>query len=116
MANKASTGLSPSVHAPCKDCKKCTTIMKEWYVVNDVLWTIANKGKIEGYLCIGCIEKRIGRKLDYLDFQPMMINVIDGKNKSERLVNRLSPQSGEFVRRAERMRDTIIYFNTHFVY
>lgn len=38
----------------------------EWYMVRDELW--AEAGMKDGFLCVGCLEARIGRPLNRLDF------------------------------------------------
>jgi hypothetical protein len=49
----------------CLDCRTETTFTKgneEFYMVPDALWSKANP-HIDGMLCIGCLETRIGRTL-----------------------------------------------------
>lgn len=51
----------------CMDCNEDTDDLNEYYIVSDEIWQQAvpeNKGK----LCIECLEKRIGRKLNSKDF------------------------------------------------
>jgi len=52
-------------------------------------WQLAHNSN-RGMLCIGCIEQRIGRKLNPLDFKDCHVNRINpGESKSQRLVDRL---------------------------
>lgn len=50
----------------CKDCKVCTHSIGEYYMVTTAIWRSAFGGdgrKARGMLCIGCLERRIGRNL-----------------------------------------------------
>ena len=49
----------------------------EYYVVADQLWTAAGMAKDGGFLCIGCLERRIGRRLSSADFPPCPLNEPD---------------------------------------
>jgi hypothetical protein len=60
----------------CKDCDKATmprTGRTEWYMVRDEVWHEANGGR--GYLCIACLERRLGRQLTAADLTGAPINV-----------------------------------------
>ena len=50
------------------DCGTDTTPSAGWeyYMVHDAVWSLA--GMKDGFLCIGCLEARIGRKLEPRDF------------------------------------------------
>lgn len=62
--------------ARCHDCGVTTTprfrfgrkmdATWEWYRVHDAVW--ASAGMTDGFLCIGCLEKRLGRRLRPDDF------------------------------------------------
>ena len=66
--------------AACNDCGISTTPRTrrgsirhgswEWYMVHDYLW--AHAGMTDGFLCIGCLERRLGRHLQPRDFVPNM--------------------------------------------
>jgi hypothetical protein len=63
-------------------------------MINKPLWNEAIKKspKVSSdcMLCIGCLEKRLGRKLNILDFTVCVVNCLDcDEYKSERLINRL---------------------------
>ena len=67
---------------PCSDCATPTTPVNEsgyrpngeweWYSVDDDVWQEA--GLERGYLCIGCLEVRIGRRLTPRDFRICPVN------------------------------------------
>ena len=52
--------------APCADCHTETLSAEgasnEYYMVRDEVWEAARMGR-RGYLCIGCLEARLGRQL-----------------------------------------------------
>lgn len=76
---------------PCNDCG-IDTLGYEYYMVHDHVW-IDQAGMTgepyEGFLCIGCLEKRIGRMLKSGDFIHWPINNVNQGYKSERLIDRL---------------------------
>jgi hypothetical protein len=58
--------------APCSDCGALTLSAEpgarnEWYAVTDEVWAAAGLGS--GYLCVGCLEARLGRRLRPEDFK-----------------------------------------------
>lgn len=81
------------IKVPGLDCKQCGTDIsqmgiKEWYMVEDAVWKPAAKG--DDVLCIGCLEKRLGRMLRPEDFEGYRINYIQGDNEmSPRLQSRI---------------------------
>lgn len=56
----------------CMDCG-CGT-RSEYYHVHDRVWVQANPA-IDGMLCIGCLESRLGRQVTREDFSDAPINV-----------------------------------------
>ncbi|MFC9982915.1 hypothetical protein [Gordonia sp. NPDC127522] len=53
----------------CRDCGTETRVLDEYYMVVDDLWAMAVSAEDRGiYLCIGCLEHRIGRRLVRADF------------------------------------------------
>jgi hypothetical protein len=46
----------------------------ETYIVHDHIWKAAGMGDWDGCLCIGCLEKRIGRRLTPNDFADHVFN------------------------------------------
>jgi len=59
-------------------------------MVKDEVWKQAGLG--EGYLCIGCIEKRLGRQLNKADFTDAPINTIFKPLFSKRLLERMATE------------------------
>jgi hypothetical protein len=50
----------------------------ETYIVHDHVWKAAGMGSYDGCLCIGCLEKRIGRRLIPDDFADHPFNSLPG--------------------------------------
>lgn len=65
-------------YAPCSDCDTDTTPAdgpSEWYMVHAELWAQAGMGAGWGEcLCIGCLERRLGRMLTSADFTDARVN------------------------------------------
>ena len=75
----------------CKQCGYHTLYGYEYYMVIDEIWLAANQGSKKGMLCIGCVEDKIGRRLNQFDFTSAPINNIDlFPMKSRRLISRLT--------------------------
>jgi hypothetical protein len=72
----------------CLDCGVDTSRIGEFYYVNLELW-LKTVGSKDGMLCIECLEQRIGRKLNKVDFTEAYINDMSFGIKSERLRSRL---------------------------
>lgn len=76
----------------CLDCQVNTSDINEYYMVHNHIWNrIVPEGS--GMLCIGCLETRLGRELNFGDFTDALINHPDGaflKPHSERLYHRLT--------------------------
>jgi hypothetical protein len=67
----------------------------EVYVVRDRVWTEAGMGEFGGCLCIGCLERRIGRSLRPKDFQRNhALNLMPG---TSRLLKRQGRRGGKRV-------------------
>lgn len=65
--------------AACADCGTVTAprdVMSgsDWYVVHDTIWRSAGMASGCGYLCVPCLEHRIGRSLCARDFTDAPIN------------------------------------------
>jgi hypothetical protein len=74
----------------CKDCGCDTKEIHEYYMVTKEIWNLVNKENKAYMLCIGCLENRLGRKLDSNDFIDAPINWISESNKlSLRLIDRI---------------------------
>lgn len=78
----------------CFDCSANTLHLDEFYMVHDEIWDSAlPKNQRNRMLCIGCLEKRIGRLLTPNDFTDAPINTPGAwpfVGQSERLLNRLA--------------------------
>jgi hypothetical protein len=82
----------------CAECGVGTHTIGEWYMVHNNLWEQAwagrrkaFHGKIPGQeiLCIGCLEKRLGRTLTRTDFKDCPVNTDSSGHRSDRLRMRL---------------------------
>lgn len=58
----------------CVDCSVDTCEIDEYYMVHDHLWAGVGMESDGGMLCIGCLEKRLGRTLTSVDFTAYPIN------------------------------------------
>ena len=73
----------------CLDCGVDTGKISEFYFIKTELW-LKLVGTIKGMLCIGCLEKRLGRVLRKADFTEATINSPRFVSKSQRLMARLT--------------------------
>jgi hypothetical protein len=81
---------SPVHHPECMDCGVDTDAINESYMVIDDLWRAAVPTEA-GMLCVGCLEKRLGRTLQRKDFAKFCISAVDeGMPVSERLKARFN--------------------------
>jgi hypothetical protein len=56
--------------APCTGKRGCRHKGRwEYYAVHDAIWAEAGMKENGGYLCIGCLEARLGRTLTPADFK-----------------------------------------------
>ena len=72
----------------CLDCGQDTRKMGEYYSLKDRVWACIHP-TLNGMLCIGCAEKRLGRNLTPADFKLCPLNDPSTGNKSERLISRI---------------------------
>jgi hypothetical protein len=72
----------------CLDCREDTGKMREHYFVKTDVW-MKVVGSIYGMLCVGCLEKRLGRQLVADDFTDAHINNPRLYDMSDRLRSRL---------------------------
>jgi hypothetical protein len=87
--------LWPTCLSTCADCGLGTC--GEWYMVHEHVWEEAWRGRrkpwhaIEGQeiLCIGCLERRLGRTLVAADFTDAPVNDPSKSLMSARLHSRL---------------------------
>lgn len=58
-------------------------------MLDNIVW-ISAVPEIRGMLCIGCLEKRLGRKLIFKDFEDCGLNThFNIDDKSDRLLERM---------------------------
>lgn len=80
----------------CSDCLANTSgfapgSISEYYMVHDHLWDAATADLDgRGMLCIGCLERRLGRQLTAADFTDAPINAMPFFPPSARLASRLA--------------------------
>lgn len=70
----------------CHDCGVYTQPWKgpsEWYMVHDAVWEAA--GMDYGFLCVGCLEQRLGRPITGADLKPIPVNKPGMYNDTPRL-------------------------------
>lgn len=76
----------------CVDCKVNCLKIKEYYMVTDSCWKRAGMQPLGGMLCIGCLEKRLGKKLTARNFTDCSLNwrsVCLSDQVSSRLLSRM---------------------------
>jgi hypothetical protein len=87
--------------APCMDCGQRTIGIRkapgEWYMVHDSLWAQAGMEPKGGWLCIGCLEHRIGQRLTPADFKDVVANDSTRMRHSDRLASRLRGDAQEVL-------------------
>jgi hypothetical protein len=81
-------------YGACVDCEFDTFAGREYYTVNDTVWEAASKASPplpggRGLLCIGCLERRLGRELTCADFPSDNPLNQRGDSLSDRIRNRL---------------------------
>jgi hypothetical protein len=67
----------------------------EHYMVLPEIWKAAGMGAGDGYLCIGCLEKRIRRKLKPKDFTGAPINELDSWDTRRLVMRKLGLSEAE---------------------
>jgi hypothetical protein len=65
----------------------------EYYMLKDEVWAQAGM-EPQGFLCIGCLETRLGRELTAADFKDARINEPDARTMTPRLLGRLARRQG----------------------
>jgi hypothetical protein len=97
----AMTTWAPTIVTRCCDCGLGCSAAHEWYMVKDEVWKLAwcgarNEPKSwqwlpgQSVLCVGCLEKRIGRTLCAGDFTDAPVNFPYMEGISDRLRARLT--------------------------
>jgi uncharacterized protein DUF2695 len=84
---------------PFRDCVDCGADFDEFdYIVKDAVWAAGGLEPDGGKLCIGCLERRLGRQLNRDDFEPKYFPRA-GEQMSRRLRDRrLRPSEAMLVR------------------
>ncbi len=73
---------------PCTGRRGCRHAGRwEYYRVHDTVWAAA--GMSSGYLCIGCLERRLGRSLTRKDFPDNVMINRPGPWHTPRLADRI---------------------------
>lgn len=73
----------------CFDCNIDTLEIGEYYMVHHDVWEKSGLGAHDGFLCIQCLENRIGRSLNSFDFPDLPINNYFPFPKSQRILSRI---------------------------
>lgn len=97
MADESAVCIDCGVDTcPCTERRGCRHAGRwEHYMVTDEVWDLA--GDPMGYLCIGCLEARIGRDLVGADFPPLPINENPHPWDTPRLADRKGSTGGLVV-------------------
>lgn len=78
--------------ALCHDCGVDIFETKEYYMVSDACWKRSGMKRYGGFLCIGCLEQRLGEKLKAINFRDCPLNwrnIIFPDMASNRLISRM---------------------------
>jgi hypothetical protein len=109
-----------NLNSPCLDCGTETLPVDErraeWYMVRDELWRAAGMtdepGSMQVFLCIGCLEARLGRRLVAADFSEVRLNDLANSDnpryawswRTPRLISRLTPAKEARMKTPEKIR------------
>jgi hypothetical protein len=80
----------PQANMSCEDCG--TSTFGEYYMVHDEVWADTGMAPDGGLLCVGCLERRLGRRLTPDDFTSCPLNKDNRTIRhyaSERLYDRI---------------------------
>lgn len=80
--------MAKDVDFDCADCGENTLDAAEYYMVHNHLWAASGASR-DVMLCVGCLEARIGRRLNQRDFTSAPINSVAFFEMSPRLHSRL---------------------------
>jgi hypothetical protein len=86
----------------CVDCGVDVHETGEYYMLHDAVWNSAWIGRyrspigLDGQLCIGCLERRLGRTLMHCDFTDGPVNK-ERSPRSDRLRDRLTTKTGSMT-------------------
>lgn len=94
--------------ATCEDCRVDVKAIGEIYMLLDEIWKATGIHNLGGFLCIGCVENRLGRRLEPQDFSTCVLNAgwPPGLTNSKRLKERMG---GRFETPPLTWRDLSLY-------
>lgn len=78
------------------------SVGREWYHLHNEVWGSTGLSVGSGFLCIGCLEERLGRRLTPADFDGYDPDPRD----SPRLRNRRDAKSVDALKEAREERET----------
>lgn len=75
----------------CVSCGVNTLQLGEYYMIHRELWVaVTGKRERKKMMCIGCVEQRLGRALNFHDFTTAPVNSSMALGKSSRFIHRYS--------------------------
>ena len=84
-------GYSQIENRMCWDCGHDTFLLGEWFMLfNDIWWQAIGLDARIYMLCVGCVEERLGRKLNGNDFSRFGLNYSPDFKRSLRLRQRMN--------------------------
>ena len=102
-----SSRLSRYTRAADWSDKGVTQTINSWsevYTVKPAVWKAAGMEPMDGCLCIGCLEQRLGRTLTARDFPSHPLNTVHGKERllsRRRLTPTITPSPSPLTRRSQ---------------
>lgn len=92
----------------CDDCKIDVNKISESFILEDTIWPSEAQ-----FLCVGCVEKRIGRRLSREDFKPCLGNYIwkQSKRLKQRFDQTLLPE-----RELNKFKDDVVKYRLNKAY
>ena len=97
----------PKHICPCKDCGKDVRNPKDMYMLEDNLWKQLGL-KPGDFLCIDCLEKRLGREITQDDLKVLPINYFNTWLVENRYKDLLTPYSIAILQDASALFDLLI--------
>jgi hypothetical protein len=82
-------------HSAGLDCGTDTIEAGEYYILRDDVWLSTGLKQDGGMLCIGCVESRLGRRLNRADFTSAGINMQPNAWRSARFNKRLAARESQ---------------------
>jgi hypothetical protein len=106
VADLKAMGATPDVDPPeagprrrgfdCHDCGVNTSEIYEDFNVQHDLWALGGLSSNGGKLCVGCLERRIGRRLEPDDFIECLAKYLWSRSRRlhDRMTQRQTPPGG----------------------